>query len=299
MSGVTMADVARAAGVNKGTVSRALRGDRRVSAQTRRRVWDAAKALGYQLDAVASGLSSRRTGVVGVAVERLDSPWTGAFLAALCGVLSRFKIEPLLLGAGREAWAPANVVRRVESRKADALIWVGERPLPECDPGVPVLRVGRTEQGARSRIWIDERGAAGRVLSLAGGRPCLYRPGAGALMGFLRALEGGGGSGDPFVITDGEQPADGVRPGLVCADEQRARWLRVPCLRFPSRELGALAARLSVNLLRGRGACPRTLLARPALISASGERILDTTAPRGEKGVQYEKQSGEVFLENE
>ena len=69
MTRVTMADVAAAAGVNKGTVSRALRGDKRISNETRERIWRIARELGYEPDAVASGLSSRRTGVVAVVVE--------------------------------------------------------------------------------------------------------------------------------------------------------------------------------------------------------------------------------------
>ena len=42
-----MADVAAAAGVNKGTVSRALRGDKRISNETRERIWRIARELGY------------------------------------------------------------------------------------------------------------------------------------------------------------------------------------------------------------------------------------------------------------
>lgn len=62
---VKMEDVAKLANVNKATVSRALKGDSRISASTRERVWKAAKALGYQPDAVARGLSSNRTGLLG------------------------------------------------------------------------------------------------------------------------------------------------------------------------------------------------------------------------------------------
>lgn len=278
MPRVTMANVARAAGVDKGTVSRALRGDRRVSKETRERVWVAAKDLGYELDAVASGLSSRRTGIVGVVVERLESPWAGMFLAAASGVLSRFKMEPLLFGAGSGTWTPANVVRRVESRKAEALIWVGERPLLSFDFDIPVVRAGRMAQGARYRVWIDEKDAVRRVSELAGDRPRFYRSGNGALMGFLRELESEAGAGEPFTVYDGAEPESDKRPGLVCADERYAQWLHVPCLRFPARELGVLTARLAVNSLRGRGVCPRVVFVRAPLISASGEPLLGSRA---------------------
>ncbi len=55
---VTMSDVARAAQVNKATVSRVLRGDPRISSATSEKVWAAIKDLGYRPDAIARGLSS-------------------------------------------------------------------------------------------------------------------------------------------------------------------------------------------------------------------------------------------------
>ncbi|HPK43333.1 MAG TPA: LacI family DNA-binding transcriptional regulator, partial [Synergistales bacterium] len=48
---VTMSDVARAAQVNKATVSRVLRGDARISPATVEKVWAAIKELGYRPDA--------------------------------------------------------------------------------------------------------------------------------------------------------------------------------------------------------------------------------------------------------
>ena len=62
---VTSADVAAAAGVSRATVSYVLNGvDARVSEQTRARVLDAAKQLGYVPNAVASALRAGRTSVV-------------------------------------------------------------------------------------------------------------------------------------------------------------------------------------------------------------------------------------------
>ena len=180
MARVTMADVALEAGVNKGTVSRALRGDRRISAETRGRVWETAKKLGYELDAVASGLSSRRTGVAAVVLERMDAPWTGEFLSAAAGVLSRCKME-LLLFEGGSASLAANVLRRIEGRKADGLIWFRR-------PGAGTRRSGNPRgvhrgefprrpiqrgAGARERFGADPRagGTSSRALPRrSGGR---------------------------------------------------------------------------------------------------------------------------------
>lgn len=63
---VTSYDVAEEARVSQATVSRALRGKGRVKAETRRRVLNAAKALGYQIDSRASALRSLKVECVAV-----------------------------------------------------------------------------------------------------------------------------------------------------------------------------------------------------------------------------------------
>ena len=284
MTRVTMADVARAAGVNKGTVSRALRGDRRISNETRERIWRIARDLGYEPDAVASGLSSRRTGVAAVVVERLNRPWTGAFLAAAAGVLSRFKMEVLLFEADTPARTRASIVRRVESRKADGLIWLGEQPLEEAQFDIPVVRVGSGLSGANFRVDLDRDWTAQLVRSLCGDRRVVYRGRWNAAFAFLADLERGGDE-PAFTIWDGVCAAN-EHPALICGGEELAAILGVPCLRFPARELGVLAARLLTNAIRDSGVRPVAVLARPPLLSAAGEPVLPNGVQTREKGVQ-------------
>lgn len=66
----TIGDVARAAGVSKGTVSLAYSGKRPVSAATRQRVFDAADALRWTPSTRARALATHRTGTVGLAIAR-------------------------------------------------------------------------------------------------------------------------------------------------------------------------------------------------------------------------------------
>jgi LacI family transcriptional regulator len=61
--------------VSQPTVSRALRGDPRVTEATRARVLDAARELGYVASDRGRSLSTRRTGRIGVVVEDLDNPF--------------------------------------------------------------------------------------------------------------------------------------------------------------------------------------------------------------------------------
>ena len=66
---MTSHDVARLAGVSQATVSRALRGDIRVTQETQGRVRDAAQVLGYVRSELGRGLSTRATHRVALVAE--------------------------------------------------------------------------------------------------------------------------------------------------------------------------------------------------------------------------------------
>lgn len=70
---VTLADVARAAGVSPITVSRALRGERAVDAALVARVQVAARALGYVPDPAARALASRHSAHVALLIPMLSN----------------------------------------------------------------------------------------------------------------------------------------------------------------------------------------------------------------------------------
>jgi LacI family transcriptional regulator, repressor for deo operon, udp, cdd, tsx, nupC, and nupG len=65
-SGVSIEDVAAAAGVSTATVSRAVRGLPRVSPATREKILGIAESLGYVASSSASGLATGRTKTIGV-----------------------------------------------------------------------------------------------------------------------------------------------------------------------------------------------------------------------------------------
>ena len=71
-AGVSIEDVAAAAGVSTATVSRAVRGLPRVSAATREKILKIAGDLGYVASSSASGLATGRTRTVGVLAPYVD-----------------------------------------------------------------------------------------------------------------------------------------------------------------------------------------------------------------------------------
>ena len=71
----TSLDVARLAGVDQSTVSRALRPDGKVSASTRARVQAAAKQLGYTPNAIARSLITQQTHIIGIVTADVTIPF--------------------------------------------------------------------------------------------------------------------------------------------------------------------------------------------------------------------------------
>jgi len=69
----TSVDVARLAGVNQSTVSRAFDPNSRISDETRTRVMSAAAKLGYQPNVIARSLITQRTDIVGIVMANLTA----------------------------------------------------------------------------------------------------------------------------------------------------------------------------------------------------------------------------------
>lgn len=79
----TQQDVADAAGVSRGLVSLALKGEGRMSAETRQRILDTARRLSYRTNTAAAELASRRSRRLAVIVPYLDNPFFDLVLRAL------------------------------------------------------------------------------------------------------------------------------------------------------------------------------------------------------------------------
>ncbi|TQJ12065.1 LacI family DNA-binding transcriptional regulator [Kribbella jejuensis] len=143
---VTMADVARSAGVSTMTVSNVINGRPRVGAATRERVLAAISDLGYQVNLAARHLRAGRTGVVGLAVPELERP----YFAQLAGRLAdRFEAHGLRIvmertGASREGELDAVAFSRL--RMYDGLILsvvdIDPAELGQLRTDAPVVMIG-------------------------------------------------------------------------------------------------------------------------------------------------------------
>ncbi len=74
---VTQKAIARELGISVSTVSRALRGNPHISAETRRRVAEAAQRLGHQPNLLAASLRTGVTRIIGLIVTDITDPYYG------------------------------------------------------------------------------------------------------------------------------------------------------------------------------------------------------------------------------
>jgi DNA-binding LacI/PurR family transcriptional regulator len=137
---VTMTQIGRLAGVSQSTVSRILNGVEgsvRVSPETRERVFEAVRRLGYRPNPLARGLRGARTAMIGLVVREVFDPFFSALVAAV-GVEARRHSHNLVLGYAQSRLEDAAEIAWVlETRHCDGILLLGDLrdQLPPPEPG--------------------------------------------------------------------------------------------------------------------------------------------------------------------
>jgi DNA-binding LacI/PurR family transcriptional regulator len=144
----TIREVAKAAGVSAATVSRVLGGSSAVSAESTRRVREAAGLLGYAPHVAARSLASGRTHVIGVLVPNLANPYFYALIKRVLHAAHKDSYG-LIVADSDESLADERTMGLNLLRHADGLILCAPRcnvsTLDElADEGKPVLVLNRS-----------------------------------------------------------------------------------------------------------------------------------------------------------
>jgi LacI family transcriptional regulator len=92
----TLAAISEIAHVSKSTVSRALKNDPRISRKTRAQIARIAEDLGFMPNAMARGLSTKRSGIIGfVITEMLHTVYQG-HIETITAIISERGFQPML-----------------------------------------------------------------------------------------------------------------------------------------------------------------------------------------------------------
>jgi DNA-binding LacI/PurR family transcriptional regulator len=156
---LTMSDLAKIAGLDKSTVSRALEDNPVIAAKTRARVQALAREHNYAINPVARSLRSRKTQTVAVVIPLLhekDQPLSDPFfmmiLSHLADAISHRGYDLLLskVPTHVDGW----LERAVQERRADAVIVIGQSLEHEmintaATAGLPVVAWGQAMPGQR------------------------------------------------------------------------------------------------------------------------------------------------------
>ena len=80
---VTIYDIAKELDISAATVSRGLNDHPAIKKETRRKIHDAARRMGYQQNIFASNLRKRKTNTIGVVIPHLNSYFTSTVIAGI------------------------------------------------------------------------------------------------------------------------------------------------------------------------------------------------------------------------
>jgi DNA-binding LacI/PurR family transcriptional regulator len=166
---MTLADLARMAGVSQSTVSRALAGNTLISEKTRLKVQELARETGFSVNPIASSLRSKQSRIISVIIalvhersQPLHDPFWMTMLAYLAESLTEAGYEMLLskVEVHEDGW-----IEKIRAAQRPAgMILIGQsREHPDIDraalAGFPIVVWGaRLEEQNYPTVGSDNRG---------------------------------------------------------------------------------------------------------------------------------------------
>lgn len=250
----TLEEVARLAGVGRGTASRVVNGSDHVSARTREAVESAVRELGYVPNQAARALKTKRTDTVALVIaEDEERVFAEPFFAALVRGISRAVDDGarrMVLSMVPDEAQLARLGQFLTPQHVDGVMVVSLHDglsLPD-HPDLPVVYVGRPSVDGASFVDVDNRGGARQAVEylVGSGRrriACITGPqdmssGRDRLDGYRDALVDAGLPFDRDLVEAGEfSDASGVHGAAALLD----RHVEIDAL-FAANDVMALGA---------------------------------------------------------
>ncbi|MFN8492917.1 MAG: LacI family DNA-binding transcriptional regulator [Caldilineaceae bacterium] len=164
---ITIKDIAKAAGVSHTTVSRALRGDERITADTTERILRLAEELGYVPNSIAQSLTSQRTNTIGMLVTSVADPVVMDILDGAENIAQKLGYCIFLSTSHDDPVRESHVIETFQRRRVDGVIVVASRSGDKSRIAldriqVPLVLLDSEEVHAtRPAVNVDNQGGAG------------------------------------------------------------------------------------------------------------------------------------------
>ncbi len=229
---VSIKDIARAAGVSHSTVSRALSDSPLVSEETKARIQQLAKEMGYSPNSLARSLVTRQTRTVGVVVTTIADPFVAQVVQGIEATAHDHSYTVILSSSGAVPEREIAAVEMLRSKRVDAVIVtssrIGALYLEHLERiGVPIVLINNhNEQSGRYTFTVTVDNcqggymAAEHLVQLGHRRiayvtaPADHSSDYDRMRGYREALNAAGIQLDPALIIPGNGQADGGERAL-------------------------------------------------------------------------------------
>lgn len=152
---ITIADVAKSAGVSAATVGRVVGGYGTVSSKTRDKVMQAIAELGYSPNVVAQGLRSRKTKTIAVVIGSISNSFFANMVNAIENEADEYGYNVIICNTNEDPELEMKQIVNLQARMIDGIILSSAWPVGSMKPekesvyrcGVPVVMVDRRVDG--------------------------------------------------------------------------------------------------------------------------------------------------------
>jgi LacI family transcriptional regulator len=235
---VTMADVARVAGISVSTVSHVINGTRFVKEETRQAVFEAIKQTGYIHNTIAKSLVSGSTQTIGLAISAITNFYFADIVSGIESQISKAGYTLLLADTHDDPGKELHIVEALHQRRVDGLLLApatgadGAALRYLSDLGVPTVLVDRCASAEFDQVGAEnieavahltghlaERGH--RRIGMVSGRDGLVTSDE-RVAGYRLGLDRHGLVADPRLVVTGSSNADEAEQavrGLMALDD--------------------------------------------------------------------------------
>lgn len=119
---ITIKDIAERAGVSYATVSRALNGRPDVNEETRSRIFELAKELGYQPNAIARSLVKKKSHIIALIVPDVSNPFFADITMAVNAAAEEAGYTTMVCNTGWDPVKEQEKIRIMVEQRVDGII---------------------------------------------------------------------------------------------------------------------------------------------------------------------------------
>ncbi len=155
----TIKDVAKEAGVAVETVSRIMNNRGYISDKTRQKVYDAMKALNYQPNEVARGLSKKNTDTIALVVPHITHPYFAKCISALEHEATKRNLRMILYNTNGDTKSADRILQICQNNFVTGVMLFSADIDPETLKGfnIPIITIERYIEGGTACITVDNR----------------------------------------------------------------------------------------------------------------------------------------------